>query len=67
MILPLAILLLTLYYTAAYGVLRYAVIHTLRRRVDSLIYREAVLIAFAILTPVVITNALIDAVRRRLK
>jgi hypothetical protein len=67
MILPLTILLLTLYYLTAYSLLRYAVIHTLKRRVNSVFYREAVLVMVAFFTPLVITNAIIDSIKLRFK
>jgi hypothetical protein len=66
MILPLAILFLILYYTAVYSLLRYAAIHTLRKRIDSLLYREAVLIAFSLITPVVIIQMVYESIKRRI-
>lgn len=65
MILPLAILLLTTYYILAYGILRYATIDTLKRRVTSAVYREVVLITVALLTPWVIGKAVSESFRNR--
>jgi hypothetical protein len=66
MILPLAILLLTTYYTIAYGILRYAVLDTLKRRVTSAVYREFVLITVALITPWVILKAIMESFQYRL-
>lgn len=67
MILPLATLLLTLYFITAYGLLRYAAINTLKRRVTSVVYRESVLIVFALLTPLVIVNAIVGSIKHRFR
>lgn len=64
MILPLTIFLLTVYYSLAYGLIRYAVINTLKRRVASTLCREALLLAYVISTPLVIANSLTAKFRK---